>query len=370
MLIAALPSVGEFDQIQKFSNELNQPQTESNAFRVQSVVETSMLRQQLDQQYSDQIQNLTNQLNQLQTESNAFRVQSVAETSILRQQLDQQHSVAKHLKQMLKNISEKYTALQLEHKTLKTQLDTKAIELINAEERIETLKHKITLLENENTKLYQVEKLHITLQQDYQELTIDCQEWKNKVNGLENVQEENNQLRNELNELLQQHELANKRTHQIIKELRKSLQEERNKPTPEPILLPSPPLAVKCIYTKDGQEGSEIIQEFALRIEQLLQHNAVLTERVRFAEENTRLVAMDLERKRLLLNQMCHNINLDDKPQVFALAITKAAHVQCLETIETLLYKTLVDNLELKKCGFISTSLELEEPEISIYKAL
>ncbi|OQR93061.1 hypothetical protein ACHHYP_02954 [Achlya hypogyna] len=303
-----------------------------------------------DRVYMDQILQLTQQVNQLKTaatEHSATRVQSAAEMAMLRQQLERQESVAKHLKQMLKNMSDKYSGLQCEYKAFKKHTEALTAELSTTKDLVRDRDATIASFRAKHVEWMEtaVSLAEITRERD--EVVADRDVWKAKACHLSGVAEANESLRSEMASMEQEADLARKRSHHIIKELRKSLQEERSKP---PVVV-STPLAVQCITVADDPllpQSADLVQEFALRIEVLLQANASLTERVKFLETNAQLLATDLERKRLVLRQLTLSLTTDADAEVNALALAKVAEVELLDTAQTLLYATLMENLALK----------------------
>ncbi|KDO34604.1 hypothetical protein SPRG_00667 [Saprolegnia parasitica CBS 223.65] len=298
--------------------------------------------------YMEQILNLTHQVGQLKAsaaEFTAARVQSAAELSTLRQQLDRQESASKHLKQMLKNISDKYTALQIEHKSTKELADEHRLHLTSAQERVIALEAHVEAHDAQREQWAQLQIAHEALRLELLQVTSERDAWQSQVQHFEGVEAANEQLRSDAATIALEHELARKRSHHIIKELRKSLAEERARPPPSPVVI-STPLAVKCIYVAEPiDSAADVVSEFALRIEGLLQANALLSERLRFSEENTRLLATDLEKKRLLLSHLTHNA-MTDVDEMYVLA--KAMHSERLETANTLLQALLRENAALK----------------------
>ncbi|EQC41688.1 hypothetical protein SDRG_01646 [Saprolegnia diclina VS20] len=302
-----------------------------------------------DRVYMEQILTLTSQVGQLKASAAEFttaRVQSAAELSTLRQQLDRHESAAKHLKQMLKNISDKYTALQNEHKSTKEEADEQRTLLTSATERVVLLEGQVTAYEAQREQWVQLQAAHDDVRRELSQATAERDAWQRQVVHFEGVEAANEQLRSDAATIALEHELARKRMHHIIKELRKSLAEERARQPPSPVVI-STPLAVKCIHVAEPiDSAADVVSEFALRIEGLLQANALLTERLRFSEENTRLLATDLEKKRLLLSHLTRTAMTEDMDDMHTLA--KAMYTERLETANALLLALLRENAALK----------------------
>ncbi|ETW03638.1 hypothetical protein H310_05037 [Aphanomyces invadans] len=291
---------------------------------------------------------------------NAGRVEAAAQNTMLQKQLEHQWSVVKHLKQMLKNISDKYTATQVDNRVLKTQCRDKQQRCDMLGEEVYRLTEEIGKLRKLAGAVDDLESRYASLERNYQQAVADSEEWKQKANHLVGVADENAELRQNIVATTQEHTIACKRAHHIIKELRLALRQAQDANDKRALSLPAPPAASSIPFTKhhfasdaahcdDSMDG--FLQAMSSRLEHLLTQNAHLAEQVQVSEKRVHLLAADLERKRLMIQQLTLHLVVtpDEQEDVVASALATAAALEVTASSETLLYVTIKENLLLKK---------------------
>ncbi|CAK4080277.1 unnamed protein product [Aphanomyces euteiches] len=325
-----------------------------------------------------QIARLTEQIRQLQAsaaEHNTIRVQAAGENALLQKQLDHQLSVVKHLKQMVKNISDKYTAVQIENRALLAESKEDQAALSQCREEVRQAHDEIARYKSRESPWQETLQRCQELEDAQARLQVECNEWKAQTETLAGVQAENAQLQQSLSDSAREQRIASKRTHHMIKELRHSLKVEQEKNQLEAAQRND----VKVITVDGGSDdmsAAGVIRDMATRLEELLAVNARLKERLQFSQENAQLLAEDLEKKRLVLQQLTLALvaPVEERDEIITTAVAKAAAIESSAVTETLLYVTIKENLHLKRqlgCHKAPFAIEWKEPDgLSFYRML
>ncbi|KAF0715221.1 Aste57867_3505 [Aphanomyces stellatus] len=301
--------------------------------------------------YESQILQLSEQVHSLKASAasyNASRAEATATNAMLQKQLEHQHSMVKHLKQMLKNLSDKYTATQLEMKAFKVHAQDTQAALESSTEQLWHATAAIDSFKRQETTWQETLQRCTALENRLVHVEDECSEWKAEAEMLRGMRDENDRLKDDIAAMAQDQAIAAKRTHHMIKELRQSLKEEQDK---QAATTPTTPAAPPAVLDPAADALNGIVRDMAARIEQLLTQNAALVERIQFSQENVQLLAEDLERKRVIIQQLTLGLHVtkDEQRDILALAITTAAALESTASCESLLYVTLKENLLLKK---------------------